>query len=44
MVYDMTCRAWNGIWYDLTGIVQYIIRPGGNDMLYGMTWKACHGL
>ena len=44
MVYGMVWRTWHVIWYGLTGMAWYTIRPGGHGMLYDMNWRACPGL
>ena len=54
VVYDMVWRAEHGIWYGLAGMAWYMVwldghdtvydTAGGHGMLYGMTWRECHGL
>ena len=36
IVYGMACRAWHGIWYDLTGMACYMVWPVGHGMVYSM--------
>ena len=40
MVYGMAWRASHGVWYDLAGLVWYIVWPGGIAWYYGMVWWA----
>ena len=38
--------AWHGIWYDLVGMVRYMVWPGGHGMVYVIAWRgmAWHGI
>ena len=31
--------TWHGIWYDLAGMVRYMVWPGSHGMVYVMAWS-----
>ena len=31
--------TWHGIWYDLAGMVRCMVWPGGNGMVYVISWR-----